>query len=85
MPVAMMDLLAAHQLKEALLCSLWRREREGAAAAGGMVTISLLGAGVSSLANQATGFLRAGVVPQRKLTWCQTRRLRLVGAAYTVV
>ena len=30
MPVALMDLLAAHQLKEALLVALWNRERTGA-------------------------------------------------------
>jgi hypothetical protein len=27
MPVALMDLLAAHQLKEALLVALWNRKR----------------------------------------------------------
>lgn len=62
MPVALMDLLAAHQLKEALLARLWMRERDGR---GAFVEVSLLGAGVASLANQATGFLRLGTVPQR--------------------
>jgi len=64
MPVALMDLLAAHQLKEALLAALWKREREGGTR-GAFVEVSLLGAGVASLANQATGYLRRGVVPQR--------------------
>ena len=59
-----MDLLAAHQLKEALLASLWRREREGGER-GSFVSISLLASGVSALANQGTGYLRGGVVPQR--------------------
>lgn len=50
MPVALMDLLAAHQLKEALLVALWNRERNNMQ--GETVTISLIQAGVSSLANQ---------------------------------
>lgn len=62
MPVALVDLLAAHQLKEAVLLALWRRERTGE---GSHVHVSLMGAAVSSLANQATGYLCAGVVPQR--------------------
>jgi len=52
-----MDLLAAHQLKEALLVALWNRERNNMA--GETVTISLIQAGVSALANQATGYLGA--------------------------
>ena len=64
MPVAMIDLLAAHQLKEALLAALWRREREGGQR-GAFIDCSLLAAGVSSLANQATGYLRCGTSPRR--------------------
>ena len=62
MPVALMDLLAAHQLKEALLLGLLRRERTGD---GGYVAVSLLQAAVSALANQATNWLVGGHVPQR--------------------
>lgn len=62
MPVALVDLLAAHQLKEAILLALWQRDRTGE---GAHVHVSLMGAAVASLANQATGFLRAGKVPQR--------------------
>ena len=62
LPVALMDLLAAHQLKEALLVNLWKRDRTNKGAA---VNVSLIGAGVSSLANQATAYLRTGTVPQR--------------------
>lgn len=62
MPVALMDVLAAHQLKEALLLALWQRERTGA---GTVVEVSLLQAAVSSLVNQATNWLVAGVVPPR--------------------
>ena len=50
MPVALVDILAAHQLKEGLLLALLRRERDGK---GSFVTTSLLGAATASLANQA--------------------------------
>lgn len=62
MPVALVDLLAAHQLKEAVLLALLRRDRTGE---GAHVHVSLMGAAVASLANQATGYLRAGKIPQR--------------------
>jgi crotonobetainyl-CoA:carnitine CoA-transferase CaiB-like acyl-CoA transferase len=62
MPVALMDVLAAHQLKEAILLALLRRERTGE---GAEVAVSLLGAGASALVNQGTAWLQAGVVPRR--------------------
>lgn len=62
MPVALMDLLAAHQLKEGILCALLNRQQTGK---GCEVSVSLFDAGVSSLANQAANFLNLGVVPQR--------------------
>ena len=62
MPVALVDVLAAHQMKEALLVGLIERERTGR---GGRVTVSLLQAAVSALANQASNYLSAGHVPQR--------------------
>ena len=62
MPVALMDVLAAHQLKQGLLLALRRRERCGE---GSVVATSLLGSGVASLANQAANWLHAGVAPQR--------------------
>lgn len=62
MPVALIDLLAAHQLKEGILLALLRRERDGK---GGVVEVSLLGAAVASLANQATNWLMGGHIPQR--------------------
>ena len=62
MPVALMDLLAAHQLKEAILLALLARERTGR---GTHVSVSLLDAAIASLANQASNYLVAGVVPQR--------------------
>jgi crotonobetainyl-CoA:carnitine CoA-transferase CaiB-like acyl-CoA transferase len=62
LPVALMDVLAAHQLKEGLLVALLRRERGGA---GAYVPVSLFQAAVSGLANQATNWLVAGHSPQR--------------------
>lgn len=62
MPVALVDLLAAHQLKEGLLLALLKRERTDE---GSFVSISLLQAAVASLANQATNYLVGKVVPQR--------------------
>lgn len=61
MPVALIDLLAAHQLKEGILLALLRRERSGQ---GALVTTSLLEAAIASLANQATNWLMAGHLPQ---------------------
>ena len=57
MPVALMDLLAAHQIKEAVLAALLHRERTGE---GAHVEISLLDAALASLANQGTAWLQAG-------------------------
>jgi crotonobetainyl-CoA:carnitine CoA-transferase CaiB-like acyl-CoA transferase len=60
MPVALMDVLAAHHLKEGILVSLLHRERTGE---GSFVQVSLIKAAVSSLANQATGYLIADSIP----------------------
>ncbi|MGV3539218.1 MAG: CaiB/BaiF CoA transferase family protein [Rufibacter sp.] len=62
MPVAMIDVMAAHQLKEGLLTGLYLREKTGK---GQYVEVSLLKAAISALANQATNYLVAGVAPQR--------------------
>ena len=62
MPVALIDLLAAHQLKEGLLLALLQRERTGK---GAYVSVSLLDSAIASLANQATNWLMAGHIPQR--------------------
>lgn len=61
MPVALIDLLTAHQLKEGLLLALLKRERTGE---GSYVTVSLFDAAIASLANQATNWLVAGHIPQ---------------------
>lgn len=62
MPVALMDVLAAHQLKEALLIGLLRRERTGK---GDYFPVSLMQAAVSALVNQATNWLVGSHIPQR--------------------
>jgi crotonobetainyl-CoA:carnitine CoA-transferase CaiB-like acyl-CoA transferase len=62
MPVALIDILAAHHLKEAILIALLHRVQTGK---GSCCTVSLYDAAVASLANQATNWLVNGVVPQR--------------------
>lgn len=62
LPVALMDVLAGHQLKQAILLALLRRERTGE---GAQVSVSLVRSGLSALANQAANWLVAGVNPRR--------------------
>lgn len=61
MPVALIDILAAHQLKEGILVALLKRYKTGA---GSYLTTSLFESAVASLANQATNWLMAGHIPQ---------------------
>jgi crotonobetainyl-CoA:carnitine CoA-transferase CaiB-like acyl-CoA transferase len=63
MPVALIDLLLAHQLKQALLLALMERLHTGK---GSYTTVSLFQAGVASLANQATNYLVGHTVPGRE-------------------
>jgi crotonobetainyl-CoA:carnitine CoA-transferase CaiB-like acyl-CoA transferase len=63
MPVAIMDILAAHHLKEGILLALIRKNTTGK---GEFVEVSLLQAAVASLANQASNFLVAGTIPQKQ-------------------
>ncbi|WP_395049593.1 CaiB/BaiF CoA transferase family protein [Flavobacterium sp.] len=62
MPIAMIDILAAHQLKEAVLVALLQRSKTGL---GSIAHVSLYNAALSSLANQATNYLMGGEIPQR--------------------
>lgn len=57
MPVALIDILAAHQLKEGILVALIRRMKTGK---GSFVSVSLQDAAIASLANQASNWLMAG-------------------------
>ncbi len=61
LPVAFMDVLAAHQLKEGLLCALFDKTKTGK---GMLVQCSLESAGVVSLMNQGSNFLKTGQVPK---------------------
>lgn len=62
LPVALIDILAAHQLKEAILLALLQREKSGK---GAIVSTSLLESALASLANQACNYLMNGQIPQR--------------------
>jgi crotonobetainyl-CoA:carnitine CoA-transferase CaiB-like acyl-CoA transferase len=65
LPVALIDILAAHQLKEAILVALLQRERTGR---GSRVYTDLYAASLSALANQATNYLIGGSIPGRRGT-----------------
>jgi len=62
MPVALMDILAAHQMKEAILVALLHRQKTGQ---GQCIQVSLLQSAIASLANQATNWLVGNSIPQR--------------------
>lgn len=62
MPVALIDVLAAHQLKEGMLLGIIQRMKTGQ---GTKVSVSLLEAAISSLVNQASNWLNAGHISQR--------------------
>lgn len=61
-PVAIIDVLAAHHLKEGILLALFQREKTGK---GQSISVSLYDAAVSSLVNQASNYLMANHIPQR--------------------
>lgn len=61
LPIAMIDVLAGHQLKEGILIALLQRERMGK---GAYVEVSLEEAALTGLINQASNHLMTGVVPK---------------------
>jgi crotonobetainyl-CoA:carnitine CoA-transferase CaiB-like acyl-CoA transferase len=61
MPVALIDVLAAHQLKEGILCALYERTKTNR---GTTISVSLYDAAVCSLANQAANYLMENHIPQ---------------------
>lgn len=61
MPVALIDILAAHQLKEGILMALLQRAASGR---GATVTTSLYHSALASLANQATNYLIGDMIAQ---------------------
>ena len=60
MPVALIDILAGHQLKEAILIGLLNKYKTDK---GSHITVSLFDTAVASLANQATNWLIAHHLP----------------------
>lgn len=62
MPVAFIDVLAAHHLKEGLLIALLERETSGEAKT---VSVSLYDAAICSLVNQASNYLMGKEIPKR--------------------
>jgi crotonobetainyl-CoA:carnitine CoA-transferase CaiB-like acyl-CoA transferase len=61
LPVALIDIIASHQMKEAILIAMWRKATTNL---GAIVHISLYDSALSALANQATNYLIAGNIPQ---------------------
>ncbi|RLD18921.1 MAG: CoA transferase [Bacteroidetes bacterium] len=61
-PVALIDIIAAHQLKEGILIALLKKQDDGS---GSFVNVSLEEAALASLANQASNYLMEGHIPQR--------------------
>lgn len=61
LPLAFMDLNAAHQMKQAILLALLQRERDGK---GQLIRCSLERAAYANLANQASNYLMVGHVPK---------------------
>jgi crotonobetainyl-CoA:carnitine CoA-transferase CaiB-like acyl-CoA transferase len=60
MPVALIDLLAGHQLKEAILIGLLKKYKSQS---GSHISVSLFDSALASLANQATNWLIAHHLP----------------------
>lgn len=63
MPVALIDVLAGHHLKEGILLALIKKERTGK---GDLVEVSLIQAAITSLTNQATNWLVSKNLPVRQ-------------------
>jgi crotonobetainyl-CoA:carnitine CoA-transferase CaiB-like acyl-CoA transferase len=61
MPVALIDLLAGHQLKEAILIALLKKAQTKT---GSHIEVSLMDSAIASLVNQATNWLIAGHLPE---------------------
>lgn len=61
MPVALIDLLAGHQMKEAILIALLERYKSSK---GSHISVSLFDSAIASLANQATNWLIGKQLPK---------------------
>ena len=63
MPVALIDILTAHQLKEGILVALIQKLKTGK---GSKVSVSLYDTAIASLANQGSNYLNLNLIPRRK-------------------
>ena len=63
LPVALMDILASHQIRSAATTCLYSREK---GVTGQYVEVSLEQSGIAALANQATNYLMNGSIPSRQ-------------------
>lgn len=61
MPVALIDLMAGHQLKEGILCALLKLQKTKK---GSLIKVSLFDAAISALANQASNYLINKQIPK---------------------
>lgn len=61
MPVALIDVLAAHHLKAGILMAMLNRQKTGE---GCLVRVSLRDAALASLVNQSAAYLKTNVVPE---------------------
>ncbi len=61
LPVALMDIIASHQMRTAGLLALIQKNKTGK---GSIVHVSLYKSAISALANQASNYLMTGMVPQ---------------------
>ena len=61
LPVAIIDIFAAHQMKEAILIALYKKMKTGK---GSVIHVSLFKSAVSGLANQASNYLMQNHIPK---------------------
>ncbi|MFZ1751789.1 MAG: CaiB/BaiF CoA-transferase family protein [Saprospiraceae bacterium] len=61
LPVALMDVIASHQMKEAILTALWKKATTGS---GSILHISLYKSALTALCNQASNYLMGNHLPQ---------------------
>lgn len=62
LPIAFIDILAAHQLKEGILLALLKRAQSGS---GAIVSTSLYRSALASLINQSSTYLNTNTVPKQ--------------------
>lgn len=62
LPIAFIDILAAHQLKEGILLALLKRTQSGS---GAIVSTSLYRSALASLINQSSTYLNTNTVPKQ--------------------